>query len=198
MLFPILGIAILFAFYFIYIGKMIAQKKKGIQTNQIAKGKANSKLFATELIMKIATYSVVVVEIISIIYTKNSLSIWVRIVGLIAAIVGVFIFGLSVFTMKDSWRAGIAENDKTEMVTSGIYSYSRNPAFLGFDLVYLGIFLMFFNWLLLLFSLFAMIMLHLQILQEEKFLPSIFGETYLRYKNQVRRYLGRKEGKNTQ
>ncbi len=52
----------------------------------------------------------------------------------------------------------------------GIYNYSRNPAFLGFDLVYIGILLMFFNPVLLVISVFAMVMLHLQILREEKFL----------------------------
>lgn len=43
--------------------------------------------------------------------------------------------------MRDSWRAGISETDKTELVTEGIYQISRNPAFLGFDLLYIGILL---------------------------------------------------------
>ncbi|MEE3470168.1 MAG: hypothetical protein VZR24_05840 [Butyrivibrio hungatei] len=46
----------------------------------------------------------------------------------------------------------------------GIYNYSRNPAFLGFDLVYIGILLMFFNPVLLVISVFAMVMLHLYLL----------------------------------
>lgn len=94
--------------------------------------------------------------------------------------------------MKDSWRAGIAENDKTEIVTRGIYQISRNPAFLGFDCVYIGLLLMFFNPVLLIFSVFAIIMLHLQILQEEQYLPKVFGRDYINYKNKVCRYLGRK------
>ena len=40
--------------------------------------------------------------------------------------------------MKDSWQAGIPDKDKTELVTTGIYRFSRNPAFLGFDLMYVG------------------------------------------------------------
>ena len=43
--------------------------------------------------------------------------------------------------MRDFWRAGISETDKTELVTEGIYQISRNPAFLGFDLLYIGILL---------------------------------------------------------
>lgn len=92
--------------------------------------------------------------------------------------------------MKDSWRAGASETDKTELVTDGIYQISRNPAFLGFDLVYIGILLLFFNWILVLFSVFAMVMFHFQIVKvEEKFLVSVFGEDYAQYKKTVNRYL---------
>ncbi len=102
------------------------------------------------------------------------------------------LFFVSVYTMRDSWRAGIAENDTTALVTNGIYAYSRNPAFLAFDLVYAGLLMMFFNVPLLLFSLFAAVMLHLQVLQEERFLAGAFGQPYLDYQRRVRRYLGRR------
>lgn len=45
------------------------------------------------------------------------------------------IFIVAMWTMQDSWRVGIAEKDSTALVTRGIYQVSRNPAFLGFDLV---------------------------------------------------------------
>ena len=95
--------------------------------------------------------------------------------------------------MKDSWRAGLAENDKTEMITSGIYQISRNPAFLGFDCVYLGILFMFFNIPLLMITVLAILMLHIQILQEEHYLDKEYGIDYRFYKKQVYRYLGRKQ-----
>ena len=94
--------------------------------------------------------------------------------------------------MKDSWRAGIPEKDKTKLVTRGIYKISRNPAFLGFDIMYMGILLMFFNFGLLILTIYVMVMLHLQILQEEKYLTKTFGNEYLKYKSQVLRYIGRK------
>ncbi len=187
-----LGIVILVVFYFIYIGKLLIQKKKGIQTDQIARGKKKGKVFYIELIMKIATYSVVVVEIISIFTTWSPLPMLIIKVGIALGVIGDAVFATAVITMRDSWRAGIAENEKTEMITSGIYEISRNPAFLGFDCVYISLLLMFFNWTLLLFTLFAMTMLHLQILQEERYLPNVFGEEYLIYKSKVHRYLGRK------
>ena len=45
-----------------------------------------------------------------------------------------------------------------------------------------------------LFTVFAIVMLHLQILQEERYLTATFGTEYLRYRHQVFRYLGRRKG----
>lgn len=191
MVFQIAGILILLSFYTIYVGKMVRQKSKGIQTDQIARGKKVKSLFRTEIIMKIATYSIVVVELISIFFNTHLPYVIIRVVGVFLGVIGVMIFGIAVNTMRDSWRAGIPEKDKTELVTSGIFRISRNPAFLSFDMVYLGILLMFFNWVLLLFSIWTVTMLHLQIKQEEKFLLVIFGEKYLQYKKQTKRYIGK-------
>lgn len=187
-----LGIIILIIFYSIYIGKMILQKKKGIQTDQMARNKQKNKVFYIELILKIATYTVVIVEVISLFAVSSKLPLIFTISGSVLGIIGDIIFATAVFTMHDSWRAGIAEHDQTQIITKGIYQFSRNPAFLGFDCVYIGFVLMFFNVPLLLFSIFAIVMLHLQILQEEQYLTKAFGETYINYKKKVYRYIGRK------
>ena len=90
-------------------------------------------------------------------------------------------------------KAGVFKTDKTELVTNGIYQISRNPAFLGFDLLYIGTLLMFFNWILCFLTVFAVIMYHLQIVNvEEDFLFATFGNEYLQYKKKVCRYIGRK------
>lgn len=106
-------------------------------------------------------------------------------------ITGDIIFAAAVVTMRDSWRAGIAEEHNREMITSGIYKISRNPAFFGVGCVYLGILILFFYWILLFFSVFAAVMLHLQILQEEKYLPVALGEEYISYKKTSVQILGK-------
>lgn len=192
MWFQAAGIAIMLAFYGCYFIKMISQHKKGIKTDQIGKGKVGFVKFV-EITMKIVTYLVPAVEIVSIILNTSFFAVPVRIVGVLVAVVGVAVFIISVLTMRDSWRAGVSKTDKTELVTKGIYKISRNPAFLGFDLMYLGILLMFFNLVLFEVSLFAMLMFHLQIVNvEEEFLLKAFGDEYLRYKKKVCRYIGRK------
>lgn len=190
--FMILGIVILLAFYGCYIIKMINQHHKGIKTDQMGQGKAGFEK-VIEVTMKTVTYIVPVVEVVSIIINTSSFSVPVRGVGACIGFIGVAVFVISVLTMQDNWRAGVSKTDKTELVTGGIYQISRNPAFLGFDLVYIGVILMFFNWLLFIVSVFAMIMFHLQIVKvEEPFLLEAFGDGYLNYKRKVGRYIGRR------
>ena len=192
MIYQTLGLLVLSLFYGIYLGKMFAQRRKGIQTDHIAKGRKQGKLFWVELLMKIATCAVLAAEVISLLSGVTRSPVFLRYLGVVIAFAGVACFAVSVYTMRDSWRAGIPENDKTEIVTKGIYGISRNPAFLGFDLTYTGLLLMFLNPFLLVFSVFAMAMLHMQILQEEKFMEKTFGKAYHDYRNHVYRYLGRK------
>lgn len=188
----IIAFLILATFYGGYFIKMLQQRKKGIQTDQIGKGKSGLTKFI-EITMKIAACLTPLTELVSIIIGTTLFPNWVRILGVCISIIGVVVFVLAVFTMRDSWRAGVSETDQTELVTEGIYGISRNPAFLGFDLVYIGILLMFFNLGLFLISAFAILMLHLQIINvEEDFLISAFGEKYVDYKKHVRRYVGRK------
>lgn len=193
MLFKVLALLILMMFYSCYIGKMILQKKAGIQTDQMGKGKTGFTKWV-EIIMKCATYLVVGAEVLSIFFGTTSLPTIVRMIGFAFALIGVGFFVITVYTMKDSWRAGVSHTDDTELVTDGVFQISRNPAFLGFDLVYLGILCMFFNWGLLLASIFAALMLHLQIVNnEEPFLVDTFGQAYLDYAKKVKRYIGQRK-----
>lgn len=186
---PAFGIMILF--YGIYFIKQMAQKRQGITTRQLGRRKEKS-LHTTEVVMSLATVLIVFAQVFSILFELSLMPMPVRIAGIILGTAGDLVFLTAVLTMKNSWRAGIPDTDRTEFVSHGIYRYSRNPAFLGFDMMYAGILLMYFNWVLLALTIWAMVMLHLQILQEEKYLPTVFGSEYLEYKKHTRRYLGRK------
>lgn len=185
------ALAVLGLFYIAYYTKMLLQRRRGIQTDQISKGGKPKKVLRVERWMKIATFSVFFVEAVSIAW---NLRMWeqaaVRWSGIGLGFAGVLVFITAMTTMRDSWRAGIPAQDQTQLVTTGIYRFSRNPAFLGFDLVYVGLMLAFFYPVHLIFVMFAAGMLHLQILQEEDFLTKAFGREYLDYKEKTGRYFG--------
>ena len=193
MVFKIISIAVLIVFYGCYFAKMIQQKKQGIQTDQLGKNKVGFAKFV-EVTMKIAAILVTVTEIICIFIGTSLCPAAVRIIGAVMSIAGTIVFIAAVQTMRDNWRAGVSKTDETKLVTNGIYQISRNPAFLGFDLLDIGVLLMFFNQILCILTVFAVIMYHLQIVYvEEKFLITAFGNEYLQYKKKVCRYFGRKK-----
>lgn len=191
MIYKIFALLIMILFYSIYFGKMIIQKRQGIKTRQLGKGK-NQHVRAVEILLSIATLVIVPIQLISIILDLTILNDNIRFIGFLVGILGDILFLISIITMKNSWRAGIPSEDNTEFVSNGIYKISRNPAFVGFDLMYIGICLLYCNVLTIIFSLSAIVMLHFQILQEEKYLEKTFGEKYITYKYKVFRYIGRR------
>ncbi|MGN1219674.1 MAG: methyltransferase family protein [Candidatus Cryptobacteroides sp.] len=192
----ITALIIMAVFYSAYLGKKFAQRRQGITTNQIGKGDKPRKVLLIENIMGWATFAVIPVEIISIILYPGMTLVPVlrdcqviQWAGLAIAAIGVVFFITAMLTMADSWRAGIPDSDKTAFVQKGIFRISRNPAFVGFDLMYIGLLLAFPNLIHLLFAIFPIVMLHLQIRQEEVFCRKAFGSEYEEYCKRVRRYL---------
>lgn len=185
-------ISLMAVFYICYFVKMIRQRKKGIQTDQLGKGKVGFVKFI-EIALKVSTCALPLIQLISIIYSKENIYASLKIAGVVITAIGVVTFIISVLQMKDNWRAGVQREDKTNLVVTGIYAISRNPAFLGFDLMYIGILLSYFNWYLCLATVIGVLLFHLQIVNvEEDFLIEAFGNEYLQYKSKVCRYLGRK------
>lgn len=192
----IAAIALMIIFYAAYLGKKFAQRRQGIITNQIGKGSKPRKVLLIETVMGWATFAVIPIELASIILHPRFTQLeclkdcptfqWT---GLAIAATGIVLFIAAMLTMADSWRAGIPDNDKTDFVQSGIYRISRNPAFVGFDLMYIGLLIAFPNIVHLVFALFPVVMLHLQIRQEEVFCRGAFGKEYEEYCKKVRRYL---------
>lgn len=187
----IISLIIMAIYYSFYIAKLLILNKKSIKTNQAGIGIKPKKVIIVERIMSIATVSTIVIEVYSILFTTPNILDGLRIIGIVFGILAIIFFALATITMKDSWRVGIPE-EKTSLISTGIYKWSRNPAFVGFDLLYISICLMYFNLPLLLISVFAGTMLHLQILQEEKHMQNMFGKEYEEYKKHTLRYFGRR------
>lgn len=91
--------------------------------------------------------------------------------------------------MKESWRIGIDEKNRTELVTSGLFRYSRNPIFLGMRASMGGLFLVLPNTLTLLVYVLTWTALQIQVRLEEEFLIRSHGEAYSSYLQKVPRWI---------
>lgn len=191
MFFQIVGISVLAIFYGCYVFKIQDQEAREYNPSTSDRGKVGRILFI-EITLKIAAFITTITQTISIVFNINKAPTELRYIGFIICIAGISLFIVSTVTMKDSWRAGISFIDKTKLVTTGIYSYSRNPSLISFYLLYIGFLFIFFNWVLFAITAFTMLMFHLQIVfVEENFLTNTFGIEYLDYKRCVNRYFGR-------
>lgn len=78
----------------------------------------------------------------------------------------------------------------TAVVTDGAFRYSRNPMYLSMTLLYVGIaFLVNSPWILLLVLPLVVVIQWGVVEREERYLERKFGEEYLRYKANVRRWI---------
>jgi len=113
----------------------------------------------------------------------------VRVFGAIVACVGLLIFILAFFSFGDSWRIGIDRRTAGQLVSGGIFAISRNPIYVAFDFIFIGVFLMNGTWFFLIFALLAILAVHSQTLREEKFLTQRYGDAYEQYRQKTPRYL---------
>lgn len=91
--------------------------------------------------------------------------------------------------MRNSWRIGIDVETKTELVTTGLFKVSRNPIFFGMTVSLMGLFLTTPNALTSLFLILGFVLIQIQIRLEEDYLIKQHGQSYLSYKQKVRRFI---------
>ena len=112
----------------------------------------------------------------------------IKTIGLVLVSVGFILGILALIAMKNSWRVGIKLDQKTDLVTTGIYRISRNPYFLSYDILIFGYILIFTSPILIILYLILATVFHKMILKEEKYLQSVHGVIYDNYKRKTNRY----------
>ncbi len=107
------------------------------------------------------------------------------IAGGIAGFVGIFSFRVA-HTTVDPRTPGAAR----VLVTAGIYRFTRNPMYVGIFIILLAWFVFLGNLLsIVMLPLFVLYMNRFQIVPEERTLAEKFGDDYLKYQQDVRRWL---------
>jgi len=110
-------------------------------------------------------------------------------IGCVMLLLSLVIVWVAQSQMAESWRIGIDEENKTELVTNGLFRYSRNPIFLGIMVANIGLFLVLPNAFTMLIVALSTISVNTQIRLEEEFLEKEFGKKYTEYKEKVNRWI---------
>ena len=91
--------------------------------------------------------------------------------------------------MGDSWRIGIDHELKTQLVSEGVFKFSRNPIFLGMRVNLLGLFLILPNAVTLTVLALGDALMQIQVRLEEEYLSRMHGADYEQYRRQTRRWI---------
>ena len=110
-------------------------------------------------------------------------------IGVLLCLAGLALFLWSLISFGRSFRVGIDVERPDQLVTTGAFAFTRNPLYVAYAIVLIGQFLIFPNWIMLLFLGGAAWLFHRQVLREEDFLKKHYGEDYAEYCGRVRRYV---------
>lgn len=109
--------------------------------------------------------------------------------GLIIFVVGAVILPLGMIEFRSLRRS--TGQDVSKLITTGIYRWSRNPQFIGWFFLLLGISIAGRSGFALALTAGFMIVLHLfTVTLAEPYLEHLYGEEYRLYKSNTPRYIG--------
>ncbi|WP_170328004.1 methyltransferase family protein [Ruegeria arenilitoris] len=122
---------------------------------------------------------------------------WSVLPWVVQLVLGPLVILAGVLTVHSSIREIEAANTtydpydvSTELVTSGIYQYSRNPGYLGLAVIQCGIAVLLDNvWIVIAGLIAATVTTVFVIRLEERKLTDAFGESYTDYQKHVRRWV---------
>jgi protein-S-isoprenylcysteine O-methyltransferase Ste14 len=115
-------------------------------------------------------------------------SSWLSWVGVLVCFAGLGVLALSLVSFGTSFRVGIDVEQPDQLVTSGIFGFTRNPMYVAFGSVLLGQFLVFPHWIRLVYFVGAVLLFHRQVLREEGFMRQHYGNEFADYCRRVPRY----------
>ena len=111
-------------------------------------------------------------------------------VGLVLIALAITIFLLSLQQFRSAGTPVRGNQPTTTIVRSGPFRFSRNPIYMAFTLLQLGIAMVSASLWVLVAVVPAVALIRLSVIpREEHYLEAKFGEEYLKYRSSVRRWL---------
>ena len=129
--------------------------------------------------------------ILHLVWPRPLLSdVTLAILGGVLIVASLLLFGSSVQRFRAAGTPVPARKPTTAIVRSGPYRFTRNPIYLAFSLLQLGIAVWVNSWWLVATLAAAVAIIHWVVVpREERYLETKFGSAYLAYKASVRRWL---------
>jgi protein-S-isoprenylcysteine O-methyltransferase Ste14 len=112
-----------------------------------------------------------------------------RVIGYAFGAAGVALIAWGFLTLRNAGTTVLPHKRVDRLVTHGAFRFRRNPIYMGEVLIFLGLAQATGNvWLAIMAPVFAIAVMLLAILPEERHLEARFGAAYLEYKERTRRW----------
>jgi len=175
--FTIMGI------YLVYLGMIL--RKKGFRP--LGRPTIHPVLFYIGKVALFSSWGYLLTNAILILSGLSSPDLLYPVPSAVLVTVGSLFLIIAFHDLGDSLRVGLP-GEETTLKTTGIYRFSRNPIYVGVDLIAIASVLFIPVIINILCAVLGIIAHHFIILSEEKFLESRFGEDWMKYKRRTRRY----------
>jgi len=112
-----------------------------------------------------------------------------RLIGYGIGAAGLALMAWGILTLRRAGTTVLPDKAADRLVTEGAFRFRRNPIYMGDVLALIGLAQLTYNiWFAILAPPFALAILGLAILPEERHLEDRFGQAYLDYKERTRRW----------
>lgn len=104
-------------------------------------------------------------------------------------LLGTVVLFLSTVKLNKDLVFGLSDSDNHRLQTTGVYSISRHPFYMGFILILFSSCLFIPNYINILAYIGAWLIHHFIMIKEEQFLRLKYGDEYRQYADKVKRYV---------
>jgi protein-S-isoprenylcysteine O-methyltransferase Ste14 len=144
-------------------------------------------VFVASKICNFLCWILFIIRLIEYLLKPYPISIWPLILSLISLFISTALVVLSFRGLGDLNKFGLPSG-KSVLLDRGVYAFSRNPMYLGFYFLNISSMLFYFHIINIIMGLTGILIHHMIVLGEEKYLSNSFGEQWAVYTNKVRRY----------
>lgn len=153
-----------------------------------------SKSHRNALILQLLSISLLVLMLLlnalDIVRPHIDLGLLGAMVGICTCLMGTVMSMVAQHQMGSSWRIGVDESEKTELIDQGLFALSRNPIYVGVMIVGIGFVVLVPHITVLVSWFIAAWGIHLQVTKvEEPHLRRTFDNEYSKYCERVNRYV---------
>lgn len=134
-------------------------------------------------------FVLVALNIIGLLEIRIANPEWLQRTGLFTGLSGIGLTLVAQWQMGEAWRIGVDPQEKTALITDGLYSRSRNPIYFGVFVYWVGISIVFPHPMMWVCAILCVISVDVIVrAMEEPYLNRLHGAQYTDYCRTTNRY----------